>query len=115
MSTPLAKFQIACLRLNAQEVLLVEVQDLVVGKSGEVTCWARPLVVCTGTSVQDVRQAPDLLWPASQLEVAYDIDILPAMDLLGTEILFPEPERTALLWRFLERLRTLHQSERFSA
>ncbi|MBC7883517.1 MAG: hypothetical protein H7Y37_19685 [Anaerolineae bacterium] len=115
MSLPLAKFQIACLRLDDQEKLLVEVQDLVIGKSGEMTCWARPLVLCTGEMVQDVRQTPDLLWPAQELEVAYDSDVLPAMDLLATEVLFPEPERTAILWRFLERLRKLHHSARFSA
>jgi len=115
MSLPLAKFQIACLRLDAQEILLVEVQDLIVSKNGEMTCWARPLVICTGASIHDVRQTPDLLWPAQHLEVAYDTDVLPAMDLLATEVLFPEPERTELLWRFLERLRMFRQSERFSA
>jgi hypothetical protein len=115
MPTPLAKFQIACLRLDDQELLLVEVQDIVVGKSGEMTCWARPLVLCTGELVQDVRQTPDLLWPAHELELAYDFELLPAMDLLATEVLFPEPDRTAILWRFLEKLKRLHQSVRFSA
>jgi hypothetical protein len=115
MSTPLAKFQIACLRLDDQECLLVEVQDIVVGKSGEMTCWARPLVLCTGELIQDVRQTPDLLWPAHELELAYDFELLPAMDVLATEVLFPEPDRTAILWRFLEKLKILHQNERFSA
>jgi hypothetical protein len=115
MPTPLTQFQIACLRLDDQEVLLVEVQDIVVSKSGEMTCWARPLVICTGGLVQDVRQTPDLLWPAHELELAYDVDVLPAMEMLATEVLFPEPERARILWRFLERLRILHQNARFSA
>ncbi|MBC8122703.1 MAG: hypothetical protein H7Y22_12785 [Gemmatimonadaceae bacterium] len=95
--------QIVRLR-NPDEVLLAEVKQMIVNARNEIVCWARPLVICTVDGVRDVRQSPDLLWPAASLEAAYDTEITIALGVLGTESLFAVPERTALLHQFIAKM-----------
>ncbi|MBW4698866.1 MAG: hypothetical protein KME03_13385 [Aphanocapsa lilacina HA4352-LM1] len=99
----LLKDQLVCLHLDdAAQVLLAEVKDIVVNARGELTCWARPLVLRSGEGqVQDVRQAPDLLWPATEFEAALDAEVAPLLAVLATEALFPDPLRTASLLQFV--------------
>lgn len=94
---------LACLRTSS-ELLLVEVMDIVIGAHGQPVCWARPLALRTGNEqMQDVRQAPDLLWPDADLETVLDVEILPMLSLFAEEVLFPDSERTAHLMGFIKR------------
>lgn len=94
---------LACLRTSS-ELLLVEVMDVVISAHGEPVCWARPLALLTeNEQLQDVRQAPDLLWPDADLEPALDVEVLPMLSLFAEEVLFPDSERTAHLMGFIKR------------
>ncbi|BAC89215.1 hypothetical protein [Gloeobacter violaceus] len=99
----LVKDQLVCLRLDdAEQLLLAEVKDIVVNARGELTCWARPLALRSGGGrIQDVRQAPDLLWPATEFEAALDAEVTSMLAVLATEALFPDPVRTASLLQFV--------------
>ncbi len=103
MSLKLVPNQLVCLRTSTQ-VLLAEVKEIALNARGELLCWARPLVISTQTQVEDVRQAPDLLWPAIELEAALDVEVLSMLEVLKIEALFPDPERTARLWQFIRHL-----------
>ncbi len=82
--------QIVCLehettRLYAEVVQIVEVRQL---------CWARPLVLITGSdsenllqaidckNLQDLRQGTDLLLPSVLFRQALDVEVIPLLSYL---------------------------------
>lgn len=107
--------QIACLEQDTTR-LYAEVLDVVEWRQ---ICWLRPWILTQSeasqesSSLYDLRQSPDLLWPSRSLRLALDIEVIPLLVQLEDSDREPNnyPEAHYQLNSFISKVWRTHQGK----